>query len=83
MKDRFEIEMKQVLGSSFSYGLLQLMFALPYLKLELLEKKGIAHRQTASGWLKKLSEAGILRPQRMGRTTYYINFQLMELLATN
>lgn len=83
MKDRFEIEMKQVLGSSFSYGLLQLMFALPYLKLELLEKKGIAHRQTASGWLKKLSDAGILRPQKIGRTTYYVNYQLMDVLAPN
>lgn len=83
MKDRFETQMKQVLGSSFSYELLQLMFALPYLKVELLEKKGIAHRQTASGWLKKLSDAGILRPQKIGRTTYYVNYQLMEVLAAN
>ena len=83
MKDSIETQMKQVLGSSFSYELLQLMFALPYLKVELLEKKGIAHRQTASGWLKKLSDAGILRPQKIGRTTYYVNYQLMELLAPN
>lgn len=83
MKDRFETQMKRVLGSSFSYELLQLMFALPYLKVELLEKKGIAHRQTASGWLKKLSDAGILRPQKIGRTTYYVNYQLMEVLAAN
>lgn len=83
MKDSFEIQMKQVLGSSFSYELLQLMFALPYLKVELLERKGFAHRQTASGWLKKLSEAGILRPQKIGRTTYYVNYRLMEVLAAN
>jgi len=30
--------MKQTLGA-FSYELLQLMFALPYLKIELLERK--------------------------------------------
>ena len=83
MKDSVETQMKQVLGSSFSYELLQLMFALPYLKVVLLEKKGIAHRQTASGWLKKLSDAGILRPQKISRTTYYVNYQLMELLAAN
>ena len=83
LKDAFETQMKQIMGSSFSYELLQLMFALPYLKVDLLEKKKIAHRQTASGWLKKLSDAGILKPQKIGRTTYYINYQLMELLAAN
>ena len=75
--------MKQILGASFSYELLQLMFALPYLKIELLEKKGIVHRQTASVWLKKLSDANILKPQKLGRTTYFINYRLMEILSVD
>lgn len=81
LKTDFEMQMKQTLGASFSYKLLQLMFTLPYLKIELLEKRKIAHRQTASVWLKKLTEAGILKPQKIGRTTYYINYRLMELLS--
>ncbi len=81
LKEEFEKKMKDVLGASFSYDLLQLMFALPYLKIELLEKKEIAHRQTASTWLKKLTDADIVRPQKMGRTTYYVNWRLMELLG--
>ena len=76
-----EKRMKEVMGSSFSFDLLQLMFALPYLKIELLEKKEIAHRQTASTWLKKLTAANIVRQQKMGRTTYYVNWRLMELLG--
>ncbi|MGG9962661.1 Fic family protein [Ferruginibacter sp. SUN106] len=83
LKDEYEKQMKQTLGASFSYELLQLMFTLPYLKIELLENKNIAHRQTASVWLKKLKEADILRPQKIGRTTYYINYRLMELLSTD
>jgi Fic family protein len=59
------------------------MFKLPYLKIELLEKKQLAHRQTASSWLKKLTEANIVKPQKIGRTTYYINYRLMELLSNN
>jgi DNA-binding transcriptional ArsR family regulator len=59
------------------------MFTLPYLKIELLEKKEIAHRQTASVWLKKLTDANIVTPQKIGRTTYYINYKLMELLSNN
>jgi Fic family protein len=83
LKEEFEKQMKQTLGPSFSYELLQLMFTLPYLKIELLEKREIAHRQTASTWLKKLTEAQILKPQKIGRTTYYINYRLMDLLSEN
>jgi hypothetical protein len=49
----------------------------------MLEKKELAHRQTASSWLKKLTDAAILKPQKIGRTTYYINYKLMEILAAN
>ena len=60
---------------------LELMFTLPYLKIELLEKKGLAHRQTASTWLRRLVDANILIPEKKGRTTYYINFRLMAIIA--
>lgn len=81
LKDECEKQMKGVLGSSFSYDLLRMMFALPYLKIELLEKKRMAHRQTASTWLNKLADAGILKPQKIGRTTYFINYRLTELFS--
>jgi len=83
LKDEYEKQMKQVLGSSFTHDLLQLMFTMPYLKIELLEKNKLAHRQTASNWLKKLTDAEIVKPQKIGRTTYYINYRLMALLSEN
>lgn len=83
LKEEMENEMKTALGASYSYDLLQLMFKLPYLKIELLEKTGLAHRQTASAWLKKLMDAKVVNPQKVGRTTYYINYRLMELLSNN
>jgi Fic family protein len=61
LKEKTEREMKEALGTSFSYEFLQLMFTLPYLKIETLEKNKIAHRQTASTWLKKLTAADILK----------------------
>jgi Fic family protein len=61
-------------------ALFDLMFTLPYLKIDLLVKRGIAHRETASIYLRKLEEAGLLRSKKMGRTTYYLNFRLMDLL---
>lgn len=83
LKDEYEQLMKDALGASFNYDLLQLMFTQPYLTIELLEKNGLAHRQTASGWLKKMTDNGIVKPQKIGRTTYYINFKLMNILADN
>lgn len=80
LKEEYEKRMKRVLGASFSHELLQLMFSIPYLTIELLENKGLAHRQTASSWLKKLSQADLLKPRKMERTTYYINAQLMDIL---
>jgi Fic family protein len=81
LKDEMEREMRMTLGASFSHDLLHLMFKLPYLKIELLDKSGLAHRQTASIWLKKLSGANIVTPRKIGRTTYYVNHRLMELLS--
>jgi Fic family protein len=83
LKEQYEQQAKEALGASFSYELLQLMFTLPYLKIELLQSKGLAHRQTASVWLKKLVDSGILKPQKMGRTTYYVNYRLIELLSAD
>jgi len=83
LNENFENQIRKALGSFFNYELLQLMFTLPYLKIELFEKRGIGHRQTASTWLKKLSDAGIVKPRKMGRTTYYVNYQLMDLLTNN
>lgn len=82
LKDSIEAEAKSALGSSYKSALLQLMFKQPYLKIELLEKMGIAHRQTASTWLRKLADANLLQPQKAGRTTYFVNRRLMNVLSS-
>jgi Fic family protein len=62
--------------------LFELMFTIPYLKIDLLVKKGIAHRQTAALYLNLLASKGILKPLKKGRTTYYLNHRLMKLITT-
>lgn len=63
------------------HELYDLMFTIPYLKIDILVKKGIAHRQTASLYLKQLESGGILKPRKMGRTTYYLNHRLLDLIT--
>jgi Fic family protein len=61
--------------------LFELMFNMPYIIIDLLVKNGIAHRETASIYLKQLEKEGLLKPLKIGKSTYYINHRLMELLA--
>ena len=83
LKVLYEQSMKELLGSSYNHQLLELMFTHPYLKIEILENKQLAHRQTASTWLKKLSDAGVLLQEKKGRTIYFINHKLVEILAAD
>ena len=62
--------------------LYDLMFTIPYLKIELVVKKGIAHRQTAAVYLKELTANSILKPIKLGKTTYYVNYKLLDLITT-
>lgn len=82
LKDQYEKSMKKLLGSSFSNDLLELMFTLPY-ENRTACKQRYAHRQTASVWLKKLVDSETLRPEKKGRTTYYINYRLVDILSNN
>jgi Fic family protein len=61
--------------------LYDLMFTVPYLKIDLIVKKNLAHRQTAAVYLNLLESRGILKSLKMGRTTYYLNHRLMDLIT--
>ncbi len=81
LMDQIEPEMRQVLKTSYDSNLLRLMFVQPYLKTDFLVRQNLGHRQTAAVYLKKLGEARILTPNPIGRTTYYVNQRLIDLLA--
>lgn len=75
----------QIFASLEKFGnrnqLLDLMFELPYLKIDLLVKNGIAHRETASVYLKKLEQDGLLTAYKVGKSAYFVNHRLMDLLV--
>lgn len=82
LKKEMEDETMKILDKfNKRHELYDLMFTIPYLKIDLVVKKGIAHRQTASLYLRQLDAGGILRSRKMGRTTYYLNHRLLELIT--
>ncbi len=83
LKKEMEAETMSVLEKfNNRIKLYDLMFDLPYLKIDLVVKKGIAHRQTASLYLNLLESGGVLKSLKMGRTTYFLNYRLMELITS-
>ena len=65
----------------YSYELVETLFSQTYCKIAVLVEKGIASRNTASRYLKRLTEMGILTQQLMGNEMLYLNHQLYEILA--
>lgn len=65
----------------YNQDLLNNLFKHPYTKIEFVIKDLGVTRVTASSYLNKLSDDGILSKERIGNANYYINEPLFELLT--
>lgn len=66
----------------YSRELVDAIFEMPYCRITNLVDKGIAKRQTASIYLGKLVELGVLQEQQAGKEKLFINPRLMQLLQS-
>jgi Fic family protein len=71
---------KQELPRVYSYELVELTFTQPYCRITNLVDAEIAKRETASEYLKKLCDIGVLSEKAVGREKIFINTKLVELL---
>lgn len=72
---------RQFAPKSYSHELVNLIFELPYCRIQNLTEKGIAGRQTASVYLKELVKVGVLNEKAVGREKLFIHPKLMQLLT--
>lgn len=63
----------------YSQDLLNNLFRHPYTKISILQQELSVSRLTASRYLEKLVDAGILEKKRFGRANYYLNMPLVSL----
>ena len=68
--------------SLYSRELVELVFAHPYCRIANLVQAGLAKRQTASVYLKQLSDIGILDDVKVGRDKLFIHLKLVALLKS-
>lgn len=72
---------KNVLSEIYSRELVELLFRHPYVKVQHLVDAGIAKRQTAATYLRKLEDIGIFKSVKAGRENIFINIRLFDLLS--
>lgn len=65
----------------YSRALIELIFEQPYCRIQNVTETGLAARQTASTYLKKLVEIGVLEERTVGREKLFIHTKLMDLLT--
>ena len=65
----------------YSRELVELIFVQPYCRIGNLVDAGIAHRQSASVYLKHLCAIGVLEERRAGREKLFVNPALLRLLT--
>jgi Fic family protein len=72
---------KQAVPKIYSRELVDLIFDLPYCRIQNLVERNIAGRQAASRYLKQLVEIGVLQERAVGREKLFIHPKLMHLLT--
>lgn len=74
---------KTALPKIYSRELIDTLFEQPYCRISNLVDAGIAKRQTASEYLKKLAGINVLVEKQVGRELLFINPLLMQLLTSD
>lgn len=69
--------------AAYSQELVDLIFVQPYCRIRNVVDAGIAQRQTAAVYLKRLCDVGVLEEAKVGREKLFINPRLMRLLTAD
>ncbi len=80
LMDKTKVELRTKLPKIYSKDFLEVLFIHPYTKIDMLVNNLGLHRETASKYLKQLATIGILKPIKLGRTIFYVNEKLFDLL---
>ena len=67
-------------GDIYKKELVEILFEQPYCNSSFLENRLGIVRQTASSYLKKLEEIGVLKFEKVGKENLYLNVELVNIL---
>ncbi|MDO5970893.1 Fic family protein [Flavivirga aquimarina] len=80
LMQKHKVAIRTELPKIYSQDLINNLFKNPYTKIEYLENDLKVTRQTASNYLNKISNLGLLEKVKVGKVNYYINSELINVL---
>ena len=78
---QYKIKLRGELPKIYSQDLLNIIFSHPYSKIEFVVQVLEVTRITATRYLDEMTRIGLMRKQKLGRDSYYINIALFKLLS--
>ena len=72
---------KSKLPKIYNHDLINNLFNHPYTKISFVEKDMGVQRKTATKYLDELEKIGLLKKEKRGKETFYINIELYNLLS--
>ncbi len=75
----YKSKLRPVFGRLYRHELLNNLFFHPYTKIEYVKRDMMVSRKTATEYLEKIVDMGLLKKEKVGRSNYYINSSLVDL----
>lgn len=80
---KYKQVLRPIFDKQYKHELINNLFFHPYTKIEFMERDMMVQRKTATKYLDRIVEAGLLKKTKIGRESYYINSALMDLLMNH
>jgi Fic family protein len=81
LADHTSAHVREKLPKIYSHELINLIFELPYCRIQNVVESNIAGRQAASRYLKQLVKIGVLQEKSAGREKLFIHPKFLQLLT--
>jgi Fic family protein len=81
LMQQYKHKIRSELPKIYSQDLLNNLFRHPYTKIEFVMEDLMLERRTAAKYLNALSDLGLLRKEKLGKSNYYLNLSLIELFV--
>lgn len=75
--------LRPIFGQQYKHELINNLFYHPYTKIEFMQNDMMVQRKTASKYLDKIVEIGLLQKVKVAHSNYYINTKLMNLFINH
>ena len=83
LMNEYKAKLRSEFGKQYKHELLNNLFNHPYTKIEYVQRDMMVSRQTASKYLDRIVELGLIDKTRIGKENYYINSVLVDLFVNH